>query len=207
MLVGNSDGLLARQNRLDLVLSFAHAADDLVLGFDGLGSGELARWLALRTLDDLEFTGGKTGIKVAAHLGIGDFAHAAAEAVADQCPLIDDGLALEVLVAGKGQRFAHAVNGVDGLLLMLKPFARGADDGFGLVPEVGGELAMRRHDFARRMNLFAVAGGVRGDLRGLRTGAPGALQILANLLAARAGCVKILLRIALDLRRAAAARR
>ncbi len=88
---------------------------------------------------------------------------------------------------------------------MLKPFARGADDGFGLVAEVGGELAMRGHDLAWRMNLLAVARGVRGDLRGLLSGAAGALQILANLLAARAGCVKILLRVALDLRRAAAA--
>jgi hypothetical protein len=39
-------------------------------------------------------------------------------------------------------------NRVDGLLLMLKPFARGADDGFGLVSKVGSELAMRSHDFA-----------------------------------------------------------
>ena len=94
---------------------------------------------------------------------------------------------------------------VDGLLLMLKPLARGADDRFGLVAEVGGELAMRRHDFAGRMNLFAVARGVRGDLGGLFSGAAGALQIFTNLLAARAGCVEILLRVALDLRRAAAA--
>jgi hypothetical protein len=54
------------------------------------------------------------------------------------------------------------------------------------------------------MNLFAVAGGVRGDLGGLLPGAAGALQILANLLAARTGCVEVLLRVALDLRRAAA---
>ena len=161
--------------------------------------------MSLRTLDDLEFSGGQAGIQVAAYLGIGDLAHAAAEAVADQRPLIDDSLALEVLVAGKSQRLPHAVNGVDGLLLMLKPFARGADDGFGLVAEVGGELAMRRHDVGWRMNLFAVARGVRGDLGRLLPGAAGALQILANLLAARAGCVQILLRVALDFRRAAAA--
>ena len=87
---------------------------------------------------------------------------------------------------------------------MLKPFARGADDGFGLVPEVGGELAMRRHDFGGRMNLLAVARGMRGDLCGLRSCASGALQIGANLLATRAGCVKIFLRVALDLRRSTA---
>ena len=88
---------------------------------------------------------------------------------------------------------------------MLDALPRGADDRFGLVAEVGSELAMRRHDFAGRMNFFAVAGGVRGDLRGLFASATRALQILANLLAARAGCVKVLLRVALDLRRAAAA--
>jgi hypothetical protein len=41
MLVGNSDGLLARQSMLDLVLSFGHSADDLALCFDGSGSAEL----------------------------------------------------------------------------------------------------------------------------------------------------------------------
>ena len=148
---------------------------------------------------------GKTGVKVAAYLGISHLAHAAAEPVADQCPFIDDSLALEVLVAGKSQRLAHAVEGVDGFLLMLKPLTRGANDGFGLVAEVGGELAMRRHDIGWRMNLFAVARGVRGDLGRLFSGAPGPLQILTNLLAARAGCVKVLLRVALDFRSAAAA--
>jgi hypothetical protein len=55
------------------------------------------------------------------------------------------------------------------------------------------------------MNLFAVAGGVRGDLRGFGTCASGPLQIGPNLLAAWAGCVEILLRVALDLRCSAAA--
>ena len=50
-------------------------------------------------LDDLEFTGRQASIKVAAHLGKRDLAHAAAEAVANQCALIDNCLALEVLVA------------------------------------------------------------------------------------------------------------
>ena len=46
-------------------------------------------------------------------------------------------------------------------------FARGADYSFGPVAEVGGELTMGGHDLARRMNLLAVACGVRCDLRGL----------------------------------------
>src|SRR5581483_2080372 len=88
---------------------------------------------------------------------------------------------------------------------MLNSIPRGADDRFGLVAEVGGELAMRRHDFAGRMDFFAVAGGVRGDLGGFFPGATCALKILTNLLAARAGCVKVLLRVALDFRGTTAA--
>jgi hypothetical protein len=41
MLVSKSDGVLARQNRLNLALSLADTADDFVLCFDGLGGGEL----------------------------------------------------------------------------------------------------------------------------------------------------------------------
>lgn len=40
---------------------------------------------------------------------------------------------------------------------MLKSLSRGSDDRFGLVAEVGSELAMRGHDFARRVDFFAVA--------------------------------------------------
>src|SRR5271165_1963652 len=88
---------------------------------------------------------------------------------------------------------------------MLKPFVCGADDGFGLVPEVGGELAMRGHYFRWRMDLLAVACGVCGDLGSLLSGAASALQILANLLAARTRCVKVFLRVAFDFRCAATA--
>jgi hypothetical protein len=99
MLIGNSDGLLARQSRLDLVLSLAHAADDLALSLDGFGSGELTGRYALRPLDYLKFTGSQAGIQVAAHLGKCHIAHASAEAVANQCPFIDDCLPFKVFVA------------------------------------------------------------------------------------------------------------
>jgi hypothetical protein len=88
---------------------------------------------------------------------------------------------------------------------MLKPFARGTNDGFRLVPKVGGELAMRGHDIGWRMDLFAITGGVSGDFCGFLSGAPCSLQILANLLAARAGCIEVLLRVAFDFWGAAAA--
>ena len=90
---------------------------------------------------------------------------------------------------------------------MLLPFPRCADHGLGLVAELGCELAMRGHHLAGRMNLFAVARRMRGDLGGFFPIAAGAFEVLADLLAARARCVKILLRVALDLRRAAAAGR
>ena len=80
---------------------------------------------------------------------MGDLAHAAAEPVADQRTLIHNRLALEVLVAGKGQRFSNPVKRVDRLLLMLRPFTRGADNGLGLVPEVCGQLSVRGHHLAR----------------------------------------------------------
>src|ERR1700733_3140744 len=88
---------------------------------------------------------------------------------------------------------------------MMHSLPRGADDPFGLVAEVGSKLAMRAHDFAGGMNFFAVAGGVRGDLGGFFPGATSALKILTNLLAARTGCVKVLLRVALDFRGTTAA--
>ena len=180
---------------------------NLILGLDGLGSSKLASRLALGTLDDLKFTGREAGIQVAAHLGVGDFSHAATETVADQGTLIYHGFALEVFVAGESNRLASAINRVDGLLLVLKSLVSSTNDGLGLVAEVGGELAMCRHDFAGRVNLLAVAGGVRSNLCGLGPCAPGALQIRANLLAARAGCVEVFLGVTFDLRRAAAASR
>jgi hypothetical protein len=88
---------------------------------------------------------------------------------------------------------------------MLRPFTCGTDDGFGLVSKVRSKLAMCSHDIGWRMNLFAVACRVRGDFGGLFSGAACALQVLPNLLAARAGCIKVLLRVTFDFRCAAAA--
>ena len=64
----------------------------------------------------LEFAGGKPGIEVGANLGVGDLAHAAAQRVANDCSLVHDGFALEVLIAGKGDRFPDALLRVQFLL-------------------------------------------------------------------------------------------
>jgi hypothetical protein len=50
------------------------------------------------------------------------------------------------------------------------------------------------------MNFFAVACGVRGDLRCFLPRTTGAFEILPNLLAAAAGCIEVFLREAFDLR-------
>ena len=80
---------------------------------------------------------------------MGDLAHAATEPVADQRTFIHNRLALEVLVAGKGERFSNTVKRVDGLLLMLRPFTCRANNGVGLVPKVCRQLPVRGHHFSR----------------------------------------------------------
>ena len=81
MLVGHLDRLRAGHHGLDLVLSFAHTADDFMLGLDGFGSGELATWETLRPFNDLELPGCKSAAEVRDHLRIG-YAHATAECIA-----------------------------------------------------------------------------------------------------------------------------
>src|ERR1035438_1056503 len=122
MLVGNGDGLRTRKNRLDVVLSLPHMAENFMFCCDGFGGGELTARNALIPLDDLKFAGCQAGVKIGADLGMGDLPHSATKAVADQRTFIHDSLALEVLVAGKGERFSNPVKRIDWLLLMLRSF-------------------------------------------------------------------------------------
>ncbi len=55
------------------------------------------------------------------------------------------------------------------LFLRMSSFAGLRDDAISLIAELGGELAVSCHNLGGRMNLFLVAGGVGGDLRGLRS--------------------------------------
>jgi hypothetical protein len=96
-----------------------------------------------------------------------DLAHAAAERIADERTFIHNGLTLEVLVAGKGDRFSNTLKRVNGFLLVLTPFMCGANNSLCLVPKVCGQLPVGGHDFSGRMNLFAVARRVRSDLGSL----------------------------------------
>src|SRR6266702_3029549 len=199
MLVGYGDGLRTRQHRLGLALPLAHPADNFMFGFNcPFRSALTARYIG--PLDDLKFPGGQTRIKVGAYLAIGDLAHPAPKPVADQRPFINHGFALGVLVAGKGQRFADLLERVGGPLLMLEPLACFPNHGLRLVAKVCRQLPVRCHHLAWRVNLLAVTGGVRGDLGGFFSGAARALQILADLLAARARCVEVFLGVSLDFR-------
>ena len=167
VLVGNADGLETRKNWLDLVLSIAHTAKDFVLGGDGFGGGELPPRKALLPFNDLKFSGSQARVKMGSNLGMSDLAHAASESVADQGAFVYNRLALEVLVTGKRERFADSIQCVDRLLLMLKPLLSCVDDGFRLVSKVRCQLSVRSHYLGWRMDLFSVAGRVRGDLGGL----------------------------------------
>ena len=198
VMIGNGDGLRTRKNRLDVVLSLTHPAQNLMFCFDGFGGGELAARNALRPLDDLKFSGSHAGVKISAHLGMGDLAHAPAKAIADERTFVHNRLALEVLVAGKGERFSNTLKRVNGFLLVLTPFMCGPNNGLGLVPKVCRQLPVGGHDFSGRMNLFAVARRVRGDLGSLLSRAARAFEVLANLLAAGTGCVEVFLRVALN---------
>ena len=82
---------------------------------------------------------------------MGDLPHSATKAVADQRTFIHDSLALEVLVAGKGERFSNPVKRVDWLLLMLRPFTRCAYNNLGLMSKVCCQLPVRGHHLSRRM--------------------------------------------------------
>ena len=100
---------------------------------------------APRPLNDLEFPRSQAGLKIGPDLGMGNLAHSATKPIADQSTFVDNRLTLEVLVAGKGDRFSNALKGVDGLLLVLTPFMCGPNNSLGLVPKVCRQLPMRGH--------------------------------------------------------------
>jgi hypothetical protein len=108
--VGNGDCLRARKDRLDLIFPLTHPMKNFPLAGDGFGSGELTARNPLVPFDDLEFPGGQAGVKMVAHLVMGNLPHAAPESVADQRTFINHRFALEVLVAGKSERFADTLN-------------------------------------------------------------------------------------------------
>ena len=63
----------------------------------------------LRPLHDSKFPGSQSSFKIGADLTVRDLSHAASEPVADQRTFIHNSLALEVLVARKGERFSNSL--------------------------------------------------------------------------------------------------
>ena len=155
----------------------------------------------------MEFSRREPGIQIGAHLGKCHLAHASPKPIPDQRTFIDNCFSFKVLVARERERFTDTVNRLGRLFLVLMPFSRGADDGLGLVAELGGEFPMRRHHLSRGMNLLSIAGRVRGDLCGLGTCPACPFKVFPNLLAPRTRCVEVFLGVALDLRRPTAAGR
>jgi hypothetical protein len=96
------NGLQTRQNRLNMVLSLTHSADNFMFRLDRFGGGELTARNAVRALDDLKLTGRQAGVKIGADLGMCDLPHPSAKAIPDQRTFIHNRFALEVLVTGKG---------------------------------------------------------------------------------------------------------
>src|SRR4029077_20857346 len=179
------------------------SADNFMFRLDGFGRCELASSTALMALDDSKFSRSQPCIEIGADLGMCDLAHPTTEPVADQSTFIHNRLALEVLVAGKGERFSNPVPRVDLFLLMVRPFTRCAYNSVGLVPKVCRQLPMRGHHLSRRMDLLAIPRRVRSDLGSFFPTAARAFKVLTNLLAPGTGSVEVFLGVALDLRRTA----
>src|SRR5580692_7619935 len=101
VLIGKGDCVRTRKNWFGMVLSLTHSPDNFIFRFDRLRGGELTARNALRSIHDSKFSGSQSSRQIGANLSVGDLTHAAAEPVADQCTLINNGLALKVLVARK----------------------------------------------------------------------------------------------------------
>ncbi len=188
-------------------MPFLEGFDGVPFHRDRLRRGELAAAGVLRSLHGEEFAGGDPLVEAVPNGGVGDVTHAAPESVPHEHPLVADGFSLESLVSGIADGLLRPLCGIWNAIGWLR---EGSNAGGGyhtvrLVSEVGGDLTMRCEDFAGGVELLPVAGVVGGDLSGGRAGVSGSLQLLANLLAAQAGGLQVLGRVAFDLRCAAAA--
>ena len=136
---------------------------------DGLAGGELPPGVVLLAGRALELSGGLPLLEVVAHLAVSKVAHAAPQGVAHDVSLIGDGLALEVAALGKGDGRMRLLRDAFGTRLLLSRCARPrfGNDPVRLVAELGRKLPVGCQYLGGRVNLFLVASGVGGDLRGL----------------------------------------
>src|SRR5579875_1985095 len=153
MIFCHSVALGLRQDRLYLSLPLLYAMKDLPFGLYRPGCCEFASWRRMSVFDGLEFAGSETGVEGGAYLWIGDLTHATPECIANQCPFVDDGLALEVFVAREGDGLADPLRQIHFLFFTSSALLRPADYGIGLIAELCGQLAVGSHHFAERVNL------------------------------------------------------
>jgi hypothetical protein len=160
----------------------------------------------LAPADLTKLAGGNACFEVGANLWIGHLAHAASHRVYEDGSFIKYRFTLETLVAGKGQSWASLLGSLfkGGLMgFTFTPRLRLRDDPLCLISVFGGNLTMRGNDLGRRQDLFSIACVVCRNLSGFRAWIAAACDGLHDLLPTRAGRIKILLRIAFDVGRAA----
>ncbi len=186
--------LLLRHNRLDGILPALHVAYRRQFRGDGLSGGELPPGFMLLALNDLELAATVPLLEVPVCLSVGDVAHAAPQGVAHDVTFVGNGLALEATILGKGDSFLRPLGRVGHAVLRQCCFSlfRLCNHSLGLVSKLDRNLTVCGKNLGRRMNLFPVACIVGGDLRGLRPTESAARDGFLNLLAARAGRLKIL---------------
>jgi hypothetical protein len=183
--------------------------DDFFLGLDHLGSCQLARCIVLFARNELELAGSNARLEARANLRVGRFSHAAPHRIDKQGPLILNSFALETTVARERQRGVRLLLTLLGhwfLCLADAPLSCLGNYMIGLVAKVGGNLPVRRQRFVGRQNHLLVAGVVSRNLRRFRATESTVRKGFLDLLTPWAGGIKILLRVSLDLWRAALAR-
>ena len=130
-------------------------------------------------------------LEVGANLGIGRLSHAAPQRIAEDEPLIGDGLALEETVPRIGDGLLRASRSIWIALLGLGGFAGLLHDLSRLVAVLGGDVSMGLQDLFAREGLLLVACGVSCDLRGSRAANATPFHLIFDLLRPQARCIEI----------------
>ena len=154
--------------------------------------------LAARNLDQLAI--GDALFEFRFNLRQPRFAHRVPQRIAQQSPLIDHRRALDATLP----RIRHGTLGNAPRTLRLNlhaPPPRGlGHHPLRLISMLGGEFLMLRPDLLDAQRLLGVPRPVRGDLRRSSASSPLLGKSLFDLLTPRTRCLKILLRVAFDLR-------
>jgi len=198
-----SRGRFFRHDRRNDILAALHVADGSKFRRNGLAGGELPSRLVLLPWCDLELAVAMTLIEVVTYLAVSEVAHAAPQGVAHDRTFIGDSLSLKAAFLGKGDSFLRAPGRIWHTILLQRcgPFSGLGDNAVGLVAKLVRNFPMSGEHFGRRENVLFVARVVRGNLRGLWPAETALCNGLLNLLAARAGRLKVLRRVSLYVRR------